>query len=389
MNDTTRRFLTAIVERVPADGRIVELRLFPAIRQGGMESAVAVVAVELADPALGAAGLDATAASVAHGDVVPADTPTNAPVSPPDYALAAHELVDTDVIAEEEEGGDGPDVETTASYVPHADAVDDDAVGDALDEELNTIVVNAARDVVAAEARAFAAAAGTHPGVDLDDAPTDATHEDAAHHPSALAHDDATVATGATDAEAATDDVYREEGDVPVEATVEPYAEPSAEPSGEPSAEPYAEPSREDSPYADEPLPDDEMHREILADADAVDAGGDGREEMRLDDILALPSPEGVADADGELAPPQDAPAVHAPILRYAILTASYRLTLKGPDRGKWEVELTHEADAPLATVERVARGVAKRAGEDSEPEHFSGESLQQALDAPAWVTTP
>ncbi len=46
MNDTTRRFLSAITERVPEGGRIVELRLFPAIRQGGIESGVAVVAVE-------------------------------------------------------------------------------------------------------------------------------------------------------------------------------------------------------------------------------------------------------------------------------------------------------------------------------------------------------
>ncbi|HPV77204.1 MAG TPA: hypothetical protein PLX31_20040, partial [Gemmatimonadaceae bacterium] len=50
MNDTTRRFLTAIVDRVPNGGRIVELRLFPAIRQGGIESGVAVVAVEPPEP---------------------------------------------------------------------------------------------------------------------------------------------------------------------------------------------------------------------------------------------------------------------------------------------------------------------------------------------------
>ena len=70
------------------------------------------------------------------------------------------------------------------------------------------------------------------------------------------------------------------------------------------------------------------------------------------------------------------------------MLTARYRLVLKGPDRGKWEMEVTHEADAPLATLERVARGVAKRAGEESDPEHFSAHALRSALDAPAWVTT-
>ncbi|PYP76966.1 MAG: hypothetical protein DMD35_16635 [Gemmatimonadetes bacterium] len=46
MNDETRtRFLTAIAAQLPVE-RIVEVHLFPAIRQGGMESGVAVVAVE-------------------------------------------------------------------------------------------------------------------------------------------------------------------------------------------------------------------------------------------------------------------------------------------------------------------------------------------------------
>ena len=49
MNDTTRRFVHAILERLPA-GEIVELRLFPAIRQGAIESAAAVIALEPAPP---------------------------------------------------------------------------------------------------------------------------------------------------------------------------------------------------------------------------------------------------------------------------------------------------------------------------------------------------
>lgn len=85
-----------------------------------------------------------------------------------------------------------------------------------------------------------------------------------------------------------------------------------------------------------------------------------------------------------EAAEPPDAPALK----RYAILTARYRHTFKGPDRGKWDVEITHEADAPLATVERVARGVARRSGDESEPEHFSAESLRHALESPAWLST-
>ena len=46
MTDETRaRFLTAIAAQLPVE-RIVEIHLFAAIRQGGMESGVAVVAVE-------------------------------------------------------------------------------------------------------------------------------------------------------------------------------------------------------------------------------------------------------------------------------------------------------------------------------------------------------
>ena len=46
MTDETRaRFLTAIAAQLPVE-RIVEVHLFAAIRQGGMESGVAVVAVE-------------------------------------------------------------------------------------------------------------------------------------------------------------------------------------------------------------------------------------------------------------------------------------------------------------------------------------------------------
>ena len=54
---------------------------------------------------------------------------------------------------------------------------------------------------------------------------------------------------------------------------------------------------------------------------------------------------------------------------RHTVWSASYRHTLKGPDRGKWEVEITAEADAPLVTVEAVVDGVMKRAGEQFFPE--------------------
>jgi hypothetical protein len=48
--DTRRRFLVAIAERVSAD-RVDEVRVFRPIRQGGQETGVAVVAVEPDPPA--------------------------------------------------------------------------------------------------------------------------------------------------------------------------------------------------------------------------------------------------------------------------------------------------------------------------------------------------
>ena len=43
MTETQQRFLRAIAERVPKE-QVVEVHLFPAIRQGGVETGVAVVA---------------------------------------------------------------------------------------------------------------------------------------------------------------------------------------------------------------------------------------------------------------------------------------------------------------------------------------------------------
>ena len=74
---------------------------------------------------------------------------------------------------------------------------------------------------------------------------------------------------------------------------------------------------------------------------------------------------------------------------RLSILTAHFRHTVKGPDRGKWEFSMVHDADAPIETVENVVRGVARRAGEDGEPELLSANDFQRALTEPWWTTTP
>lgn len=65
---------------------------------------------------------------------------------------------------------------------------------------------------------------------------------------------------------------------------------------------------------------------------------------------------------------------------RLTIYTAKYRLTLKGPDRGKWEFSLQAEADAPLLTVDKVVRGVQQRSGDAEEPVRLNGEEFRALL---------
>ena len=66
--------------------------------------------------------------------------------------------------------------------------------------------------------------------------------------------------------------------------------------------------------------------------------------------------------------------------LRHTVLTAHYRLTLKGIDRGKWQVTVVEEADAPLITVDTVVRGVLRRAGDLDDPERMEGDAIRDAL---------
>ncbi len=65
---------------------------------------------------------------------------------------------------------------------------------------------------------------------------------------------------------------------------------------------------------------------------------------------------------------------------RHTVFSASYRLAIKGPDRGKWEADVTAEADAPLLAVIEVVHGVMKRAGEQFEPERLSGAELRAII---------
>jgi len=62
---------------------------------------------------------------------------------------------------------------------------------------------------------------------------------------------------------------------------------------------------------------------------------------------------------------------------RYTVFSARYRHTLKGPERGKWEVGVTEEADAPLLTIDAVVRGVQRRSGDADEIVRLSGDEVR------------
>jgi hypothetical protein len=101
-------------------------------------------------------------------------------------------------------------------------------------------------------------------------------------------------------------------------------------------------------------------------------------------------SEQSFAPADSPYASQDDAETatVAAPALprRYVVCTARYRHTLKGPDRGKWEVTVTEVADAPLLTVDAVVRGVQRRSGDLDEIVRLTGDEVRAALPVP---TTP
>jgi hypothetical protein len=93
----------------------------------------------------------------------------------------------------------------------------------------------------------------------------------------------------------------------------------------------------------------------------------------------AMPAPDPIETPsleDTPYAPDPDVPP------RYTVYTATYRHTLKGPDRGKWEVTVKAEADAPLVTVDQVVRGVQRRAEDTELVERISGDEIRAIVDA-------
>jgi hypothetical protein len=120
-----------------------------------------------------------------------------------------------------------------------------------------------------------------------------------------------------------------------------------------------------------------------VADAAPVESHDAVAVHDQLDDESRFVADE-VVDADTPAEPePETLPPPAAPP-RYIVYTARYRLTLKGPDRGKWEISVKEEADAPLVTVDAVVRGVSRRSGDADETVRLTGDEFRAALPEPA-----
>ncbi len=74
---------------------------------------------------------------------------------------------------------------------------------------------------------------------------------------------------------------------------------------------------------------------------------------------------------------------------RYTVFSATYRHTLKGTERGKWEVAVKAEADAPLVTVDQVVRGVQRRAEDTEEVERMTGDEIRALVGPPDPAEAP
>lgn len=275
MSETRDRFLREIAARVPVE-RLVEVHVFPPLKQGGVESGVAVVAAR--PPAEAAPPAEGVGAAEAPGESSRAAT----------AAVQGEAAGDGAAPAAEQRGEGGGEGGEPPVAVDTADA----EAGTVAEEALEPAARGAVGDAVVAGEAAGGAAAGEEGGAE--------------------AGEGGEMTTG---------------------------GEPTA--GGERGAPP-------------------ENHDAAAPVADQH------------------PSP---APDTGAFPPPP------APDERLTVYTATYRLVLKGPDRGKWEVTLVAEADAPLAAVDRVVRGVQRRSGDLGDAERVGPDAIAPLLEDPECAT--
>ncbi|HEU4563013.1 MAG TPA: hypothetical protein VFS05_00135 [Gemmatimonadaceae bacterium] len=172
--------------------------------------------------------------------------------------------------------------------------------------------------------------------------------------------------TGTTaDAESAEAESSEASAEASVEASPDASVEASA---GEPATESAGAPPRhhDDADTLAEPHPED---------AGTIESAPD--EPPGGEDVTAATAGADRSVAAGIRRPP-----------RLTVFRAVYRWTLKGVDRGKWEVDVIAEADAPLVAIEDVVRGVHRRAGGEAEPERLTGDAVRAALSEQPWTAT-
>lgn len=333
MTETQWRFLKAIADRVPGD-RIVELRLFPTIRQGGAESGVAVVAVEelAADDAAGGA---------------PVDVPEGRPEGVEPVVLEAGGAAE----------GVGAEALTAEMPADEAAVTAEMAWGAPPAEEGITNLPDSEHHFIST------------PTESSPPNPTDLSALDV--EVPLVGHNVLAQPASVPLADAPVDPA-----DIAEQQILPPLADRALGPT---VTDPDTSSSAEPALASDTSRTIAEQEVALSVDLDDLELEPvEGEPMPSLDDILDLATAsaanESIAQAAARQLPK-----------RYAVLAARYRLTLKGPDRGKWDFEITHEADAPLDTVERVARGVARRAGDAGDPESFSAPQLRSTLAQPWW----
>ena len=163
-------------------------------------------------------------------------------------------------------------------------------------------------------------------------------------------------------------------------------AEAEVDVEGEAPDEPYVSPYAAESAAFKDVSVDASVEAVVDASVDTnVDASFDANVDASVDvSVDAEVDADVDSDAEATIDPTEfEDLDVIAPRIRHTVYTARYRLVVKGPERGNWEMDVVDEADAPLLAVETVVRGVQRRAGEDTATVRYDAAQLARVLRIP------